>query len=468
MFSLKRRLLLSHLLVALLGAGGLGAWLYHAAERELDAGARSRLLDTARLLAQGMSRSELDSLTTGVIATPEMDLQRRLVDATQSNPDLALAYIAARDGSTPHWIAASDAAELNAHDAAHFASDHEEQDLLTKSLDKALVRSVIRDGQPALLALAPVPGQQPANYVVGVRMIPGATTERLNVLRLSAAGAFLVTVLAALILSRIITTRFRTRMDSLIARCHALGKGEPLPAPERPDSDEVAAVLAEFDVMAAELRTTQAQREQALAAVTDANARLEQRVRDRTLSLESATHKLKGEIETRLQIEALLAEAALTDPLTGLLNRRAMVEMLGQVAGPGRRRHDDLQRSPGRHRLFQTHQRQLRPRRRRPGPGRGRPGHRSPARRPAPRRALGRRGIFPIVSGVAPGRSLSARGRVAPSCTRAAIADHGSAFVGEHRGGGIYSGRALGGLSAALRSGVVSGQGSGAQYRGGG
>ena len=33
-----------------------------------------------------------------------------------------------------------------------------------------------------------------------------------------------------------------------------------------------------------------------------------------------------------MHVEALLAEAALTDPLTGLLNRRAMMEMLSQAS----------------------------------------------------------------------------------------------------------------------------------------
>ncbi|HJU41113.1 MAG TPA: GGDEF domain-containing protein, partial [Tahibacter sp.] len=55
------------------------------------------------------------------------------------------------------------------------------------------------------------------------------------------------------------------------------------------------------------------------------------RVEERARAIEDATGQLKVEIENRLQVEALLAEAALTDALTGLLNRRAMLEMLEQA-----------------------------------------------------------------------------------------------------------------------------------------
>src|SRR5256885_5406544 len=69
-----------------------------------------------------------------------------------------------------------------------------------------------------------------------------------------------------------------------------------------------------------------------------ANAQLEANVRKRTAELEKATAQLRGELEQRTHVQALLAEAAMTDVLTGLLNRRAMMEMLGQAAA---------QRKPG-------------------------------------------------------------------------------------------------------------------------
>jgi len=90
--------------------------------------------------------------------------------------------------------------------------------------------------------------------------------------------------------------------------------------------------------MAGRLREAAQERESANTAVRQANAQLETNVKKRTAELERATAQLRGELEQRTHVQALLAEAAMTDVLTGLLNRRAMMEMLGQAAA---------QRKPG-------------------------------------------------------------------------------------------------------------------------
>ena len=54
MLGFRRRLILSHLLVALLGGGALGGWLYFSAQERIIDAASERLLDSVRLLAQGL------------------------------------------------------------------------------------------------------------------------------------------------------------------------------------------------------------------------------------------------------------------------------------------------------------------------------------------------------------------------------------------------------------------------------
>jgi len=154
----------------------------------------------------------------------------------------------------------------------------------------------------------------------------------LNTLRLYAALAFLVCVLAALLLARHLARRFLARITDLTARCRALASGEALPPRKPGPRDEFDNLGREFDAMAGRLRHSAQDRERAHAAVREANARLESRVRERTAELEAATVQLKKEIENRVHVETLLAEAAMTDGLTGLLNRRAMLEMLAQAA----------------------------------------------------------------------------------------------------------------------------------------
>lgn len=154
----------------------------------------------------------------------------------------------------------------------------------------------------------------------------------LSTLRLYAALAFLVCVLAALLLARHLARRFLARITDLTARCRALASGEALPPRKPGPRDEFDNLGREFDAMAGRLRHSAQDRERAHAAVREANARLESRVRERTAELEAATVQLKKEIENRVHVETLLAEAAMTDGLTGLLNRRAMLEMLAQAA----------------------------------------------------------------------------------------------------------------------------------------
>jgi diguanylate cyclase (GGDEF)-like protein len=156
--------------------------------------------------------------------------------------------------------------------------------------------------------------------------------EHLHTLRLYAALAFLVCVLAALLLARVLAGRLLARINDLTARCRALANGE-FPSPRRSGPrDEFDNLGREFDAMAGRLRLAAQDRERAHVALHEANACLESRVRERTAELEDATTKLKREIENRVHVEALLAEAAMTDGLTGLLNRRAMLEMLEQAA----------------------------------------------------------------------------------------------------------------------------------------
>ncbi len=331
MLSIKHRLLLSHLFVALFGVGALAVWLYSAAERELVDGTQARLLGTARVLATNFTAAEFNGPAAG--RASEQELRQRLLTAVQATPDAALAFVVMRRYDGMHRIAMSSAPAPELSTLERAVDDAALATLLHEGFAHAVAGPVSLGGEGTWIALAPVGGS--GEYAVGLQTQPGVIAERLRTLRLSTALALLACVLAALVLSRIITQRFHARMNSLIVRCRALANGEPLPKPEGRDADEVAAVLGEFDAMAERLRATQAGREQALDALTEANRTLESRVRERTAALEAATQKLKSEIEGRLEVEALLAEAALTDPLTSLLNRRAMVEMLHQIVQPG-------------------------------------------------------------------------------------------------------------------------------------
>jgi diguanylate cyclase (GGDEF)-like protein len=298
---IKQRLLLSHLFAAVVLAGAFGAFVYYTAEQQLVERLRAQLSDTAASIARSVDPASLDVATSDAIARHDFDA--RLQAEAGNHHDIELIYLIRDDTGGPHLVASS------AEDAAH-----------TPLLDKA----------GDISARVPVPARP--DYLVGIEMSAGEVGEKLEFLRLSAVLAFLVCVLAALVLSRILASRFLTRITDLAARCRALASNEPLP-PRRPGPrDEMDDLAREFDAMAGRLRHTAESREKAAAALREANALLESRVRERTAELEGANAKLKNEIESRVHTEHLLAEAALTDPLTALLNRRAMMEMLEQAA----------------------------------------------------------------------------------------------------------------------------------------
>lgn len=295
---IRQRLLISHLFAVVVLAGAFGAFVYASAERQLIERLRIQLAETAGGVARALD-PHLVAAADGD-ATARAALAAALANEARNHADIDhIDVVRERDGA------------------------------------RVVVASSATDAAPAaragdLGALAPLPGG--AGYAVDLAMRRGEVGEKLYILRLSAALAFLVCVLVALLLSRHLAGRIIARITDLTARCRALANGEPLP-PRRPGPhDELDDLAREFDAMAGRLRHAAASREQAAAALREANASLESRVRERTAELEAANAKLKAEIEQRLHVEALLAEAAMTDPLTGLLNRRAQMEMLEQAA----------------------------------------------------------------------------------------------------------------------------------------
>ncbi|MHB8679704.1 MAG: hypothetical protein ACYC7G_08220, partial [Rudaea sp.] len=112
-------------------------------------------------------------------------------------------------------------------------------------------------------------------WVAAVQVARGGD---LYTLRLSAALAFLVCVLAALVLSRLLANRIVARIADLAFRCRVLAAGQPLPPLAPGAHDELHDLAREFDAMAARLRAGAQDRERAHAALREANARLAENV----------------------------------------------------------------------------------------------------------------------------------------------------------------------------------------------
>lgn len=298
---IRQRLLASHLFAVVVLAGAFGAFVYYTAAQQVKERLHAQLSTSTTLVAQSFDAASLARAERDPVARHA--LVERLQGAARNNTDIARVYVTKTDAAGERVIASSD----------------------PESAPGAPLSAENR-----LSMRVPVAGE--GGYGVGIDMHSSEVAEKLYILRLSAALAFLACVLAALILSRHLAGRFLARITDLAARCRALANGDPLPSRHPGPRDELDDLAHEFDAMAGRLRHAAEGRERAHASLREANEHLESRVRDRTAELEGVTVQLRNEIEGRVHVEALLAEAALTDTLTGLLNRRAMMEMLGQAS----------------------------------------------------------------------------------------------------------------------------------------
>jgi len=296
--SIKQRLLASHLFAAVVLAGAFGAFVYFMAAQQVVERLRVELQDNAASVATTLDAVTLEAATHDAAA--HRALVTRLQGAAIGNSNLVRVAVL--------------------HDGVEVASSDGTAAATEGDLD------------------ARAPLRSDGHFVVATVLRRGAIGENLYILRTAAALAFLLCVLAALVLSRVLANRILARITDLAFRCRMLAAGQPLPPRPAGAQDELDDLAHEFDAMAMRLRDSAQERESAAAAVRQANAQLEANVRKRTAELERATAQLRGELEQRTHVQALLAEAAMTDVLTGLLNRRAMMEMLGQAAA---------QRKPG-------------------------------------------------------------------------------------------------------------------------
>jgi diguanylate cyclase (GGDEF)-like protein len=325
--TIGRRLFYTHLLVALLVAFGLGSYLHWAAEAELKAALDQRLIDSATLAAEAIGGGNWEAirLPSDTQRGEYAELMQRLLTIVERNSAIERLLVARDDDGRLTAVA----------DSLGATRGHAPGDSLAYAGQPALVG-------PTAVALGNFNAVAPLHHTSGsYRMYLTIAADdiagKLSELRLNSAVSFVLAVALALAMSIWLARSAQRVLRRFATRFREIAEGRLDQRLDLGGNDEFADLAVALDEMAARLENSRQEREGALDDAKAARDRLEQMVRDRSAELEKLNVMLRQEIEQRCQLEAALAEAAATDTMTRLLNRRGMVEALEHAAEQARR-----------------------------------------------------------------------------------------------------------------------------------
>ena len=327
-----RRLFYTHLLVALLVAFGLGFVLHLAAEAELRTSLNERLADNAALAADALGTNTWEMVRTRSDAQrPEyIELVQRMQTIIGRNPAIQRLLV----------VREAEAGLETVADSLGSVRGHAPGDAISPALAGAA--ESIAAAQPlggeidGFNAVAPLPVSG-ARYLLLLRVPVGDIDEKLEQLRTKSTISFVLAVVLALAMSMWLAQSARRVLRAFATRFRQIAEGKLDQRLDLGGNDEFADLAVALEDMTSRLAASQRDREGALVDLKSARDRLEGMVRERSIELEKLNDMLRQEIEQRCQLEAALAEAAATDSMTRLLNRRGMLEALEHAAEQARR-----------------------------------------------------------------------------------------------------------------------------------
>jgi diguanylate cyclase (GGDEF)-like protein len=133
-------------------------------------------------------------------------------------------------------------------------------------------------------------------------------------------------LLLAFLFSRLLSSHFNRPIRLLVSHCAAIAQGRLGERLELQTGDELDHLIGSFNTMSRKLEDSLERNRWAQSALKKGKKELEKRVEERTRELTEVNDRLLEEIKKRRRVEEALSRAARSDPLTGLMNRRAMME----------------------------------------------------------------------------------------------------------------------------------------------
>jgi len=329
--STRSKLFLSHFLAVVLVSGSIGSFFYSSAIDNLKRSLQSRLLNSAAILSEVFSASELADLQsasdTQKPAYPA--LIKRIRRVAGSNTDIAFVYIMRKVDDKAVFVLDSDP------DEPAMPGEVYEQNVpaLMQGFDQPSVDEQITTDKWGSFLSGYAPLHDAAgDYLVGLDMKAGEVAQKMHQLKQAGLVSLVVSLLLAILFANILAKNFNVRIHKLVRRCGEIARTQLEPSNPQGSGDELDHLGQTIEAMAEHLEQRRQQSQKARQALEKHKQELEVRVQQRTAELLAANDKLREEILERERIEAVLQQTARTDYLTQLPNRRAMIQILDNEA----------------------------------------------------------------------------------------------------------------------------------------
>jgi len=321
---IARKLFFSHFLAVILVSGSIGTYFYISAIDSLKNNLQARLQNSAALVSELVDAGDLAEIQTeNDQDQPAYQRYLKLLrNLRRTNPDLAYLYIMRNEGGRVLFVIDTDETSGQALPGREYTSVVPA--LLLGFSSPSVDQEIYTDEWGSFMSgYAPLKNGQ-GTYLVGMDMRADEVQEKLSKVRISGIVSLVFSIMLALAFSRFLSVHITTPIKLLVSRCSAIAEGRLDEHIELETGDELDSLIGAFNRMSSRLEESRMRDQASQEALKQANESLEARVEERTRELVDLTDKLKHEIVERQRVEEALARAAMSDPLTNLLNRRAM------------------------------------------------------------------------------------------------------------------------------------------------